>query len=181
MKRRKENPNDLVYLIKFWLEKIAPRVSINSSCICSLYVMASIFLINCKFTTLILLQFSGYLFLFIGAYHIHVDALEDVLVGKGDCFIKLFYLNFVKLKLTNNYILYFTSIWFFPDMKQFLPIVFAELVLQIDQKINELVAEQQKIDAKRAHDKSEIEQHKQDIANANKQKQLISKALTKKV
>ncbi|KAL9314311.1 hypothetical protein ACSQ67_019763 [Phaseolus vulgaris] len=54
------------------------------------------------------------------------------------------------------------------------------LFLQIDQKINELVAEQQKIDAKRAHDKSEIEQHKQDIANANKQKQLISKALTKK-
>ncbi|KAK7354274.1 hypothetical protein VNO80_19733 [Phaseolus coccineus] len=51
---------------------------------------------------------------------------------------------------------------------------------KIDQKINELVAEQQKIDAKRAHDKSEIEQHKQDIANANKQKQLISKALTKK-
>ncbi|BAT79746.1 hypothetical protein VIGAN_02267200 [Vigna angularis var. angularis] len=51
---------------------------------------------------------------------------------------------------------------------------------EIDQKINELVAEQQKIDAKRAHDKSEIEQLKQDIANANKQKQLISKALTKK-
>jgi len=66
-------------------------------------------------------------------------------------------------------------------MKQFPPIVFAELVLQIDQKINELVAEQQKIDAKRAHDKSEIEQLKQDIANANKQKQLISKALAKKV
>ncbi|XP_027904525.1 structural maintenance of chromosomes protein 3 [Vigna unguiculata] len=51
---------------------------------------------------------------------------------------------------------------------------------EIDQKINELVAEQQKIDAKRAHDKSEIEQLKQDIANANKQKQLISKALAKK-
>ncbi|RDX88342.1 Structural maintenance of chromosomes protein 3, partial [Mucuna pruriens] len=51
---------------------------------------------------------------------------------------------------------------------------------KIDQKINELVAEQQKVDAKRAHDKSEIEQLKQDIANANKQKQLISKALAKK-
>ncbi|KOM40189.1 hypothetical protein LR48_Vigan04g038700 [Vigna angularis] len=91
-----------------------------------------------SFTTVILFQFSGYLFLVVGACHIHLDALE------------------------------------FP------PIVFAELVLQIDQKINELVAEQQKIDAKRAHDKSEIEQLKQDIANANKQKQLISKALTKK-
>ncbi|WVZ20171.1 hypothetical protein V8G54_007493 [Vigna mungo] len=65
-------------------------------------------------------------------------------------------------------------------MKEFPPIVFAELVLQIDQKINELVAEQQKIDAERAHVKSEIEQLKQDIANANKQKQLISKALAKK-
>ncbi|KAG5053187.1 hypothetical protein JHK87_005385 [Glycine soja] len=50
----------------------------------------------------------------------------------------------------------------------------------IDQKINEIVAEQQKIDAKCAHDKSVIEQLKQDIANANKQKLLISKALTKK-
>lgn len=66
-------------------------------------------------------------------------------------------------------------------MKEFPPIVFAELVLQIDQKINELVAEQQKIDAERAHVKSEIEQLKQDIANANKQKQLITKALAKKV
>nr|POE68624.1 structural maintenance of chromosomes protein 3 [Quercus suber] len=54
------------------------------------------------------------------------------------------------------------------------------LVLQIDQKITELVSEQQKIDAKRTHDKSELEQLKQDITNANKQKQLISKALEKK-
>ncbi|KAK7389419.1 hypothetical protein VNO78_24445 [Psophocarpus tetragonolobus] len=53
-------------------------------------------------------------------------------------------------------------------------------ILSIDQKINELVAEQQKIDAKRAHDKSEMDQLKQDIANANKQKLLISKSLTKK-
>lgn len=60
-------------------------------------------------------------------------------------------------------------------------VVFTELVLQIDQKINEIVAEQQKIDAKCAHDKSVIEQLKQDIANANKQKLLISKALAKKV
>lgn len=59
--------------------------------------------------------------------------------------------------------------------------VFTELMSQIDQKITELVAEQQKIDAKRAHDKSELEQLKQDIANANKQKQLISKALANKV
>jgi len=64
--------------------------------------MAPIFLINCKFTTVILLQFADYLFLFIGAYDIHADALEDVLVGKSDCLIKLFYLKFVKLKLTNN-------------------------------------------------------------------------------
>ncbi|KAB2615208.1 structural maintenance of chromosomes protein 3-like [Pyrus ussuriensis x Pyrus communis] len=46
----------------------------------------------------------------------------------------------------------------------------------IDKKITELVTEQQKIDAKRAHEKSEMEQLKQDIANANKQKNLISKA-----
>ena len=59
--------------------------------------------------------------------------------------------------------------------------VSTELTSQIDQKITELVAEQQKIDAERAHDKSEMEQLKQDIANANKQKQLISKALAKKV
>ncbi|KAG4964577.1 hypothetical protein JHK85_039552 [Glycine max] len=51
---------------------------------------------------------------------------------------------------------------------------------KIDQKINEIVAEQQKSDAKCAHDKSVIEQLKQDIANANKQKLLISKALAKK-
>lgn len=49
-----------------------------------------------------------------------------------------------------------------------------------DQKITELVTEQQKIDAKQAHDKSELEQLKQDITNANKQKQLISKALENK-
>ncbi|ONI01633.1 hypothetical protein PRUPE_6G149900 [Prunus persica] len=50
----------------------------------------------------------------------------------------------------------------------------------IDQKITDLVTEQQKIDAKRAHDKSELEQLKQDIANADKQKILISKALGNK-
>ncbi|KAG5239274.1 structural maintenance of chromosomes protein [Salix suchowensis] len=47
-------------------------------------------------------------------------------------------------------------------------------------EITERVTEQQKIDAKRAHDKSELEQLKQDIANANKQKQFISKALENK-
>ncbi|KAH0996615.1 hypothetical protein GBA52_020479 [Prunus armeniaca] len=50
----------------------------------------------------------------------------------------------------------------------------------IYQKITDLVTEQQKIDAKRAHDKSELEQLKQDIANADKQKILISKALGNK-
>ncbi|VFQ71401.1 unnamed protein product [Cuscuta campestris] len=50
----------------------------------------------------------------------------------------------------------------------------------MDQKINELVAEQQKNDAKLAHDKSELEQFRQDIANAERQKQSIDKALEKK-
>ncbi|KAK9926388.1 hypothetical protein M0R45_023621 [Rubus argutus] len=54
------------------------------------------------------------------------------------------------------------------------------LTIQIDQMITDLVTEQQKIDAKRAHDKSELEQLKQDIANANKQQSLISKALGNK-
>lgn len=51
---------------------------------------------------------------------------------------------------------------------------------EVDQKINELVSDQQKNDAKLSHDKSELEQIKQDIANANKQKQSDSKALEKK-
>ncbi|KAB1226909.1 Structural maintenance of chromosomes protein 3 [Morella rubra] len=55
-----------------------------------------------------------------------------------------------------------------------------ELILHIDQKITELVSEQQKTEAKRTHDKSELEQLKQDITNANKQKQLITKALENK-
>ncbi|GAA0154305.1 hypothetical protein LIER_12324 [Lithospermum erythrorhizon] len=50
----------------------------------------------------------------------------------------------------------------------------------IDQKINEVVGEQQKNDAKLSHDRSELEQLKQDIANAEKQKQSISKSLEKK-
>ncbi|KAJ7964829.1 Structural maintenance of chromosomes protein [Quillaja saponaria] len=54
------------------------------------------------------------------------------------------------------------------------------MLQEIDQKITEIVTEQQKIDAKRSHDKSELEQLKQDIANANKQKQLLSKALENK-
>ncbi|CAN1750716.1 Structural maintenance of chromosomes protein 3 [Linum perenne] len=45
-----------------------------------------------------------------------------------------------------------------------------------ERKITELVTEQQKIDAQHGHDKSEVEQLKQDIANANKQKELYSKA-----
>lgn len=59
--------------------------------------------------------------------------------------------------------------------------VFPEPFLQIDQKINELVAEQQKNDAKVAHDKSELEQLRQDLAIADKQKQSILKSLEKKV
>ncbi|KAK2432041.1 Structural maintenance of chromosomes (SMC) family protein [Trifolium repens] len=51
---------------------------------------------------------------------------------------------------------------------------------QIDQKINKLVAEQQKVDAQCAHCKSEIEELKQDIDNSNKQKKLFSNALAKK-
>nr|XP_034893028.1 structural maintenance of chromosomes protein 3 isoform X3 [Populus alba] len=54
------------------------------------------------------------------------------------------------------------------------------MLQDIDQRITERVTEQQKIDAKRSHDKSELEQLKQDIANANKQKQFISKALENK-
>uniref|UniRef100_A0A2P2MI83 Structural maintenance of chromosomes protein n=2 Tax=Rhizophora mucronata TaxID=61149 RepID=A0A2P2MI83_RHIMU len=50
----------------------------------------------------------------------------------------------------------------------------------LDQKITERVTEQQQIDAKRAHDKSEIEQLKQDMDNAYKQKHFISRALENK-
>ncbi|CAJ2653742.1 unnamed protein product [Trifolium pratense] len=53
-------------------------------------------------------------------------------------------------------------------------------IQDIDQKINELVTEQQKVDAQCAHNKSEIEELKRDIANSNKQKPLFSKALAKK-
>lgn len=51
---------------------------------------------------------------------------------------------------------------------------------ELDQKINELVAEQQKNDAGLGHDKSELEQLKQDIGNAERQRQSILKALQKK-
>ncbi|KDP35372.1 hypothetical protein JCGZ_10356 [Jatropha curcas] len=54
------------------------------------------------------------------------------------------------------------------------------LLQDIDQKITECVTEQQKDDAQRAHDKSVLDQLKQDIANANKQKQFILKALENK-
>lgn len=43
------------------------------------------------------------------------------------------------------------------------------------------MAEQQKNDAGLGHDKSELEQLKQDILNAERQKQSILKALQKKV
>lgn len=56
------------------------------------------------------------------------------------------------------------------------------LIVPTDRSENtELVAEQQKNDAKLAHDRSALEQLKQDIANARKQKESISKALEKKV
>ncbi|EOY33201.1 Structural maintenance of chromosomes (SMC) family protein isoform 1 [Theobroma cacao] len=51
---------------------------------------------------------------------------------------------------------------------------------QLEQKITAFVTEQQQLDAKRVLDKSLLEQHKQDIANANKQKQYICKALENK-
>ncbi|XWS73782.1 hypothetical protein CRYUN_Cryun02cG0158800 [Craigia yunnanensis] len=51
---------------------------------------------------------------------------------------------------------------------------------QLEQRITAFVTEQQQLDAKRVLDKSVLEQHKQDIANANKQKQYISKALENK-
>ncbi|KAK9101892.1 hypothetical protein Sjap_019146 [Stephania japonica] len=50
----------------------------------------------------------------------------------------------------------------------------------IDQEITKLVAKQQKDDAQQAHDKSELEQLKQDITNALKQNASIVKALEKK-
>ncbi|KAG9459745.1 hypothetical protein H6P81_004253 [Aristolochia fimbriata] len=50
----------------------------------------------------------------------------------------------------------------------------------IDQEITTLVSDQQKLEAKRNHDKLELEQLKQDIALATKQKDSISKALEKK-
>ncbi|CAL9036907.1 unnamed protein product [Musa banksii] len=51
---------------------------------------------------------------------------------------------------------------------------------EIDQEITKLVSEQQKMDAHHGHVKSELEQLKNDIANATKQKQSICKALEKK-
>ncbi|XWS71366.1 hypothetical protein CRYUN_Cryun03dG0132600 [Craigia yunnanensis] len=56
----------------------------------------------------------------------------------------------------------------------------SKLNSQLEQKITAFVTEQQQLDAKRVLDKSLLEQHKQDIANANKQKQYISKALENK-
>ena len=51
----------------------------------------------------------------------------------------------------------------------------------MDQKITNLVSEQQKLEAQGGHVKSELEQLKQDIANVSKQKQSLSKALENKV
>ncbi|KAL5765359.1 hypothetical protein ACOSP7_015976 [Xanthoceras sorbifolium] len=59
---------------------------------------------------------------------------------------------------------------------------FMNIIMKNTKSINmkEEELEKQKVDAKRSHDKSELEQLKQDIANANKQKQMISKALENK-
>ncbi|XP_051120273.1 structural maintenance of chromosomes protein 3 isoform X2 [Andrographis paniculata] len=51
---------------------------------------------------------------------------------------------------------------------------------KIDHKINEVVSEQQKNDATLAHEKSLLEQLRQEIKNSEKQKQSISKSLEKK-
>ncbi|EPS70785.1 hypothetical protein M569_03975, partial [Genlisea aurea] len=52
--------------------------------------------------------------------------------------------------------------------------------LQIEQKINELLAEQQKRDAKLAHEKSILEQLKQDVTNSEKQKLSLIRSHEKK-
>lgn len=62
-----------------------------------------------------------------------------------------------------------------------LHMVFINFFIQIDQEITALVTDQQKMDAERGHVKSQIEQIKQDIASATKQKMSIFKALEKKV
>ncbi|KAJ7531678.1 hypothetical protein O6H91_14G053900 [Diphasiastrum complanatum] len=54
------------------------------------------------------------------------------------------------------------------------------LVQETDQKITAVVSEQQKLDAKRGHHKSELEQLKHDIASAKKQETSIIRALEKK-
>ncbi|XP_078432329.1 structural maintenance of chromosomes (SMC) family protein isoform X2 [Wolffia australiana] len=51
---------------------------------------------------------------------------------------------------------------------------------EIDQRITSLVSEQQKLDAQGGHVRSELEQLKQDITNATKQKLSVSKALENK-
>ncbi|CAN4099064.1 unnamed protein product [Withania somnifera] len=76
------------------------------------------------------------------------------------------------------YIIILSSTLFISEYYSFLSLLL--LLLKIDQKINELVAEQQKNDAGLGHDKSELEQLKQDIGNAERQRQSILKALQKK-
>ncbi|MCE3049382.1 Structural maintenance of chromosomes protein 3 [Datura stramonium] len=76
------------------------------------------------------------------------------------------------------YILILSSALFILVCYAFLSLLL--LLLKIDQKINELVAEQQKNDAGLGHDKSELEQLKQDIGNADRQRHSILKALQKK-
>ncbi|RZC71840.1 hypothetical protein C5167_035004 [Papaver somniferum] len=49
-----------------------------------------------------------------------------------------------------------------------------------DQEITKLDSEKQKVDAEQSHNKSELEQIRQDILNAKKQKEAISKALQNK-
>ncbi|KAD5960392.1 hypothetical protein E3N88_11864 [Mikania micrantha] len=53
--------------------------------------------------------------------------------------------------------------------------------LYLNWEINDIISEQQKDDAEVAHERSELEQLKQDVANANKHILNISKALEKKL
>ncbi|KAL3820446.1 hypothetical protein ACJIZ3_006351 [Penstemon smallii] len=55
-----------------------------------------------------------------------------------------------------------------------------DILIRIDQEINELVAEQQKNDAKLAHEKTVLEQLRHEAVNSEKQKRSISESLEKK-
>lgn len=85
------------------------------------------------------------------------------------------------LVIVPSLVIYHCLILHITVCETFGPFVFTEYFPQIDQKINELVGEQQRNDAKLAHEKSVLEQIRQDAMNAERQKQSISKSLEKKV